>query len=211
MEYPVVVVTKKGRGMLLVSETQAIHVAEEDGLIEYTEDIPKDLRYTDFPVSVYANHLAAGTCHHPYETAVVRGLQTCYENFLMPVYCSKEQCQKLLNSMARPVAASVFFPFWAPPKLEQESEDMATKKASAAKPAATKAVKKAAPAAKATKKAAAPAEGAKKRGVGAFCKELIVKGKTNDEILEALAKEFPDANTSKGSLAFYRNAVKAGK
>lgn len=205
MEYPVVAVTKKGRGMLLVSETKAIHVAEEDGLIEFTNDIPKDLRHTNFPVKLFANHLAAGTCHHPYEVGVVQALQLHYERYLMPQYISKAECQELLNSMASPVAADVFFPFWAPSKPVQENIDMATKKAAPAK------AKKASTPTKAKKAAAPKAEGTKKRGIGAFCKELIGKGKTNDEILEAVAKEFPGANTSKGSIAFYRNAVKAGK
>lgn len=209
MEYPVVAVTKQGHPYLLFSESKAIHASTEDGLIEFAVEVPTNLKRLKFPVKAFANHLAAGTVHNPYEAAVINELQTCYENYLMPVYLTKAQVQEYLNAEERPGSADSFFPFWAPPKLKQESEDMATKKAApkaASKKAAAPKVKAAPKTAKAPK-----AEGTKKRGIGAFCKELIVKGKTNDEIMEAVAKEFPDANTTKGSIAFYRNAVKAGK
>lgn len=64
------------------------------------------------------------------------------------------------------------------------------------------------------RKAAKPpkAEGEAKprgKGIGAFCKELITAGKTNDEILAAVAEQFPGAATSKGCIAYYRNKLKA--
>ena len=47
------------------------------------------------------------------------------------------------------------------------------------------------------------------QGVGAFCKELIVEGKTNAEVLEAVAVKFPTAKTSKGCVAYYRTKLAA--
>lgn len=46
------------------------------------------------------------------------------------------------------------------------------------------------------------------QGVGAFCKELIAEGKTNAEILEAVAEQFPTAKTSKNCVAYYRAKLK---
>ena len=46
------------------------------------------------------------------------------------------------------------------------------------------------------------------QGVGAFCKELITEGKTNAEILEAVAVQFPTAKTSKNCVAYYRAKMK---
>ena len=45
------------------------------------------------------------------------------------------------------------------------------------------------------------------QGVGAFCKQLIVEGKTNAEVLVAVAVKFPTAKTSKGCVAYYRTAL----
>lgn len=42
------------------------------------------------------------------------------------------------------------------------------------------------------------------QGVGKFCKELIVDGKTNTEILEAVAEQFPTAKTTANCVAYYR-------
>lgn len=47
------------------------------------------------------------------------------------------------------------------------------------------------------------------QGVGAFCKELIVEGKTNQEVLDAVAIKFPSAKTSKGCVAYYRTKLTA--
>ena len=45
----------------------------------------------------------------------------------------------------------------------------------------------------------------KKRGVGTAAKEAILKGFTNEQALAAVRKEFPDANTTKASINWYRN------
>jgi len=42
------------------------------------------------------------------------------------------------------------------------------------------------------------------QGIGKFCKELIVDGKTNAEILEAVAEQFPTAKTTANCVAYYR-------
>jgi hypothetical protein len=49
----------------------------------------------------------------------------------------------------------------------------------------------------------------KGQGVGAFCKDLIGKGRTNQEILTAVQDKFPGAKTSAGCIAYYRNKLKA--
>jgi hypothetical protein len=77
-----------------------------------------------------------------------------------------------------------------------------------------KAAKKERPAAKArpAKKAAKKADGEGKprgQGIGAFCMDLILKGKTNESVLEAVGKKFPDASTSAASVAWYRNKLKS--
>lgn len=49
------------------------------------------------------------------------------------------------------------------------------------------------------------------QGVGAYCKELIAAGKTNAEILAAVAVKFAGtAKTTASCIAFYRNALKGG-
>ena len=55
------------------------------------------------------------------------------------------------------------------------------------------------------KAAGAPAQ--KGRGIGAFCEGLLVKGKSAEEILAAVRKEFPGAKTSMASIAWYRNKL----
>lgn len=45
-------------------------------------------------------------------------------------------------------------------------------------------------------------------GVGAFIKEQIAEGKTNAEILELVAANFPANNTNVNCINWYRNAVK---
>jgi hypothetical protein len=213
MDYPAIAVDKKGHGYLVIDEGRIICTHLD--LIEFAEDPPKDLKFVDFPVKMFVNHLLAGTCHQLYESAVIPELSKHMESYLMPKYMTKEFCQELLNkSGARPASAEAFFSFWAPPHLIKESEDMATKKATAAPAKAAKGkgkapAAKAAPAKTAKGKAAAPVEGkAKKPGVGKFCMDLIEAGKTNDEILEAVGKQFPGAKTTKGCIAFYRNKLK---
>lgn len=225
MNYPAVAIDKKGHGYLVIQEDKIICTHLD--LIEFAQDPPSDLKFIDFPVKMFVNHLLAGSCHQLYESAVIPELSRHMESYLMPRYMTKEFCQELLTkSGARPASAEAFFSFWAPPHLIKESEDMATKKATAATaaPAKTKATAKgkapaapvkvakgkaAAPVKVVKGKAAAPAEGkAKKPGIGKFCMDLIEAGKTNDEILEAVAKQFPGAKTSKGCIAFYRNKLK---
>lgn len=42
------------------------------------------------------------------------------------------------------------------------------------------------------------------QGIGAFCKGLIAEGKTNVEILAAVAESFPTAKTTSNCVAYYR-------
>ncbi len=50
-----------------------------------------------------------------------------------------------------------------------------------------------------------------KRGVGALARELITKGKSTEEVIAAVKKEFPESSISAGSVAWYRNDIKAMK
>lgn len=47
-----------------------------------------------------------------------------------------------------------------------------------------------------------------KRGVGAVAMEAILNGASNEEALAAVRKEFPDANTTKASINWYRNKLR---
>jgi len=49
----------------------------------------------------------------------------------------------------------------------------------------------------------------KKRGVGAIAIEAIKAGKTNEEALECVKTELPDAKTSLLSINWYRNKLRA--
>ena len=42
------------------------------------------------------------------------------------------------------------------------------------------------------------------QGIGAFCKGLIAEGKTNADILTAVAEQFPTAKTTANCVAYYR-------
>jgi len=46
------------------------------------------------------------------------------------------------------------------------------------------------------------------QGIGAFSKGLIAEGKTNAEILEAIAEQFPTAKTTANCIAYYRAKMK---
>lgn len=82
-----------------------------------------------------------------------------------------------------------------------------TKKSPAAKKPAAKA--KAAPAKKPAAKAKAETEKKPRgQGIGAFCCELIAKGKSNEEVAEAAQKKF-GSKTSASSVAWYRNKMRA--
>ena len=47
------------------------------------------------------------------------------------------------------------------------------------------------------------------QGIGAFCKDLTPDGKTNDDVLEAVAEKFPTAKTTRNCVAYYRAKLKA--
>lgn len=51
----------------------------------------------------------------------------------------------------------------------------------------------------------------KKRGsgIGDAIRDLLRAGKTNPDILEAIKKKFPDANTSLSSINWYRGKLRA--
>ncbi len=48
-----------------------------------------------------------------------------------------------------------------------------------------------------------------KRGVGTAAVEAIKAGHTNQEVLEIVLKEFPDANTGISSINWYRNRLRS--
>ncbi len=48
-----------------------------------------------------------------------------------------------------------------------------------------------------------------KRGVGTVAMEAIRAGKTNEEALEAVLDEFPEAKTSLASINWYRNKLRS--
>lgn len=101
-----------------------------------------------------------------------------------------------------------------------DKKPAATKRAAKAVEPAAAPTKKSAAAAKmlADKEAAKAAKAAKKTGsatptrglgIGAFCSEAILKGKTNEEVLTAVRAKFPSASTSASSIAWYRNKLKS--
>jgi hypothetical protein len=47
-----------------------------------------------------------------------------------------------------------------------------------------------------------------KRGIGTAAMEAILNSATNEEALAAVRKEFPDANTTKASINWYRNKAR---
>jgi type II secretory pathway component PulF len=50
----------------------------------------------------------------------------------------------------------------------------------------------------------------KKRNVGNAAVDAIRGGSSNEEALDAVKKEFPDAKTSMASINWYRNKLRAG-
>lgn len=50
---------------------------------------------------------------------------------------------------------------------------------------------------------------APKRRIGTVANEAIRAGKTNDEALDAVLTEFPEAKTSLASINWYRNKLRA--
>jgi hypothetical protein len=49
---------------------------------------------------------------------------------------------------------------------------------------------------------------APKRGIGTVIREAILANKTNDEALELVKAESPDANTSVATVSWYRNQLR---
>lgn len=45
-------------------------------------------------------------------------------------------------------------------------------------------------------------------GVGTLAKEMILAGKSTEQILAAVQKKFPDASTTEKGISFYRNALR---
>lgn len=67
------------------------------------------------------------------------------------------------------------------------------------------------PSTKTAKATGKGAEGRPRTGVGTFAKDLLAKGKSNAEVLEAVKKEFPKNSTTLSCIAYYRaKMVKAG-
>ena len=75
-----------------------------------------------------------------------------------------------------------------------------------------KAEKPAAPAKKGAEpkaKKEVPEKKGRGQGIGAHCMELILAGKTNEEVVTAAKKKFPESNTSASPVAWYRNKLKS--
>lgn len=45
-------------------------------------------------------------------------------------------------------------------------------------------------------------------GIGAYIKGMLIDGKSTEEILLAIAKQFPQAQTTKSSVAWYRSKLR---
>ena len=61
---------------------------------------------------------------------------------------------------------------------------------------------------KAEKEKAEKEKAEPKRGVGTVAMEAILNSATNEDALTAVRKEFPDANTTKASINWYRNKLR---
>lgn len=89
----------------------------------------------------------------------------------------------------------------------------ATKTAAAKKAAVKKTVAKKAAAKPATKKAAKTeaktAEKTRKPGIGSLIKDLILKNKETEAILEAVLAKFPEATTTANNVSWYRTKLRA--
>jgi hypothetical protein len=80
-------------------------------------------------------------------------------------------------------------------------------KARSTKSKAPAAAKKA-PSAKPVAPVVAPTIEVKGQGIGAFCKEQLMTGKTNQEVFGLVKQQFPNASTTIGCVAWYRAAMK---
>lgn len=108
----------------------------------------------------------------------------------MTATTKKAAAPKAVKPAAKPVAK--------PSKAPTTAAVVAPKRSAATKPVPVT-----------SKKAVAAPVKAKAQGIGAFCMELIRKGKDNAEVLEAVKAKFPDASTSPSSIAWYRNKLKS--
>ena len=59
-------------------------------------------------------------------------------------------------------------------------------------------------------KVAKPTKGPRvlKRGIGTVVKESVLAGMTNEDVLEAVKAEFPNANTTASTISWYRNSLR---
>lgn len=65
--------------------------------------------------------------------------------------------------------------------------------------------------AKTPRKKAAAADGTKpQRGIGAYARQLLAKEPDVDKVLEAVLAKFPEANTTKQSIYWYRSQMNRG-
>lgn len=122
-----------------------------------------------------------------------------------------ERIEALKKEIAKPSAAQEAVRVHTAAAAAAGAARKAKIEAPKAKPVPAKPTKpaKVVPAKAAAAKPAAKTEGKKRGlGIGAFCYELLRKGKTNDEILTAVKAKFPDASTSASSVAWYRNKLK---
>lgn len=60
-----------------------------------------------------------------------------------------------------------------------------------------------------TKKSAAKPAKDKKPGVGDLAIELLRAGKSNEDVLAAVTKKFPDSSVSISSISWYRNKLRS--
>lgn len=124
------------------------------------------------------------------------------------------EIEKAAKPAAKKAEKKADKPAPAAKKAEKPAETSRAMKAAAEAlskpdPKAAKKADKAARFPSAAKKADKPKD-AKPRGqgIGAYCMELIKKGKTNEQVLAAVREKFPGASTSPASVAWYRNKLK---
>jgi hypothetical protein len=60
---------------------------------------------------------------------------------------------------------------------------------------------------RAAERAAKPGAKPRGKGIGAFCESLILEGKSDNEVLAAARRQFPDASTKEASIKWYRNKL----
>lgn len=124
---------------------------------------------------------------------------------------AKPSEKQMANKEAKADASAAAFAKIAETSTKKPAAKKAEKPVVAAKKAAVKKAKaeKFPTAAKKTAKANGAAKPARGQGIGAYCNELILKGKSNEDVLTAVRTKFPDAATSASSVAWYRNKLKS--